>query len=180
MDQSRQNLAAPRDNRGWTSGVVIVHASPRALLSHVSWAIGEALGADVDLDWTEQPAAVGSWRSALEFQASLGSGARVVSRLGKWPSLRLEISEQQTSTSDGMRYLVVPGLGLHAARIGCCGDTLVGEDALRAAIADGMTDGRRLVDVVDEALGGPWDRDLERFRLAADGSTVRWLDARTG
>ena len=39
-----------------TRGVVFVHSCPRAVTSHVEWVLGDVLGTQVHLEWTEQMA----------------------------------------------------------------------------------------------------------------------------
>ena len=50
-------------NGGYTRGVLFVHSAPRALCPHIVWAAQNALGTELHLDWTEQPAARGMMRA---------------------------------------------------------------------------------------------------------------------
>jgi hypothetical protein len=61
-----------------TRGVVYVHSAPPALCPHVEWAVGGVLGVRVTLDWTGQPAAPGTVRGELSWQAEAGTGARLL------------------------------------------------------------------------------------------------------
>ena len=159
-----------------TRGVVYVHSAPPALCPHVEWAVGGVLGVRVTLDWTPQPAAPGSVRAELSWQADAGTGARLASALRDWMHLRFEVTEEPSAGAEGERWSSTPTLGLFHATTGVHGDILVREDRLRAALARAGSD--PATDVLTEMqalLGKSWDDELETFRYAGDGAPVRWL-----
>ncbi len=159
-----------------TRGVVYVHSAPPALCPHVEWAVGGVLGARVTLDWTQQPAAPGTVRGELSWQADAGTGARLASALRDWMHLRFEVTEEPSAGAEGERWSSTPALGLFHATTGVHGDILVREDRLRAALARAATD--PATDVATELqglLGKSWDDELESFRYAGDGAPVSWL-----
>ena len=159
-----------------TRGVVYVHSAPPALCPHVEWAIGGVLGVRVTLDWTPQPAAPGTVRAELSWQADAGTGARLASALRDWMHLRFEVTEEPSAGAEGERWSSTPTLGLFHATTGVHGDILVREDRLRAALARAGSD--PATDVLSEMqalLGKSWDDELETFRYAGDGAPVRWL-----
>ncbi len=159
-----------------TRGVVYVHSAPPALCPHIEWAVGGVLGVRVTLDWTPQPAAPGSVRAELSWQADPGTGSRLASALRDWLHLRFEVTEEPSVGTEGERWSSTPGLGLFHASTGVHGDLVVREDRLRAAMAraacDPATDLQR---ELDGLLGSAWDGELETFRHAGDGAPVRWL-----
>lgn len=159
-----------------TRGVVYVHSTPPALCPHVEWAVGGVLDVRVGLDWTPQPAAPGTMRAELSWQAEAGTGARLASALRDWAQLRFEVTEEPSPGTEGERWSATPALGLFHATTGVHGDIVVREDRLRAALARAATD--PATDVVSEMhalLGKAWDDELEAFRYAGDGAPVRWL-----
>jgi hypothetical protein len=159
-----------------TRGVVYVHSAPPALCPHVEWAVGGVLGVRVTLDWTPQPAAPGTVRAELSWQADAGTGARLASALRDWMHLRFEVTEEPSAGAEGERWSSTPTLGLFHATTGVHGDILVREDRLRAALARAGSD--PATDVLAEMqalLGKSWDDELETFRYAGDGAPVRWL-----
>ena len=159
-----------------TRGVVYVHSAPPALCPHVEWAVGGVLGVRVTLDWTPQPAAPGTVRAELSWQADAGTGARLASALRDWMHLRFEVTEEPSAGAEGERWSSTPTLGLFHATTGVHGDILVREDRLRAALARAGSD--PATDVLAEMqalLGKSWDDELEIFRYAGDGAPVRWL-----
>jgi hypothetical protein len=159
-----------------TRGVVYVHSAPPALCPHVEWAVGGVLGVRVTLDWTPQPAAPGTVRAELSWQADAGTGARLASALRDWMHLRFEVTEEPSAGAEGERWSSTPTLGLFHATTGVHGDILVREDRLRAALARAGSD--PTTDVLAEMqalLGKSWDDELETFRYAGDGAPVRWL-----
>ena len=159
-----------------TRGVVYVHSAPPALCPHVEWAVGGVLGVRVTLDGTPQPAAPGTVRAELSWQADAGTGARLASALRDWMHLRFEVTEEPSAGAEGERWSSTPTLGLFHATTGVHGDILVREDRLRAALARAGSD--PATDVLAEMqalLGKSWDDELETFRYAGDGAPVRWL-----
>jgi hypothetical protein len=159
-----------------TRGVVYVHSAPPALCPHVEWAVGGVLGVRVTLDWTPQPAAPGSVRAELSWQAEAGTGARLASALRDWMHLRFEVTEEPSAGAEGERWSSTPTLGLFHATTGVHGDILVREDRLRAALARAGSDpATDVLTAMQHLLGQAWDDELETFRYAGDGAPVRWL-----
>jgi hypothetical protein len=159
-----------------TRGVVYVHAAPSALCPHVEWAVGGVLGVRTTLEWTPQPAAPGTLRAELSWQAEAGTAARLASALRDWRQLRFEVTEEPSAVGEGERYSCTPELGLFHATTGLHGDIVVREDRLRAVMARAATDPTLSLETeLDQLLGKPWDQALEPFRYAGDGAPVRWL-----
>ncbi len=148
-------------------GVVYVHSCPRALLSHVQWAVEREVDGSLPFEWSAQPIQTGMLRCEISWKGPQGAGARITSALRGFPNLRFEVTEQ--NPVGGERFSCTPTLGIHRAMIGPAGDVLVGEQRLRAALEQ-----PDVAAAIQEALGQPWDDELEPFRMAADGS-VRWL-----
>lgn len=158
----------------FTRGVLFVHSVPPALGPHVLWAVGAALGHEVRLEWTDQPAAPGMMRAELSWVGEVGTGARLASALRGWEHLRYEVTEEPTPVSDGSRWAHTPELGIFHYQMDSAGNVVVPEDRVRSALenATGMTD---LRDRLELALGQAWDDELEAFRYAGSGAPVRWL-----
>ena len=186
--------------------VLQVHSAPPALCPHIEWAVAGILGVPVRLSWVDQPASPGTLRAELNWQGKPGESAAITSALAAWNRLRFEVTEEASPGCDAVRYSYTPSLGTFSAVTSACGDVLVPEARLRAAMtlaaagrparADGgQPDGEGVDSLVDlhgprhPALGGsledelalllgqPWDHELEPFRHAADGAPVRWLHA---
>jgi hypothetical protein len=140
------------------------------------------------MPWVGQPAAPGSLRAELTWQARPGTSGEIASALAGWNRLRFEVTEDSSPGCDGVRYCYTPDLGIFTAVTGANGDILVPEDRLRAVMklaASGGLQGARpaghgtssLEDALARLLGTAWDNELEPFRRAADGAPVRWLNA---
>jgi hypothetical protein len=170
-----QARAVPTGARVTTRGVLFVHSCPRAITAHVEWVLDEVFGTRVQLEWAEQPVAVGCYRAELAWTGPVGSAARIVSDLHAWGRLRLEVTEEPTPATEGERFAATPSLGIHRATIGIHGDMMIGEERLRAAMSRARISGRSLEAELDDLLGADWDRELEPFRYAGDNNTVRWL-----
>jgi hypothetical protein len=158
-----------------TAGVVWIHASQRAMRTHLEWAIGQAVGDALRFVWQPQPADPGAERTEVHWTGPAGTGAAIASALAGWRDVRFEVTEDATPGSDGMRWMHTPQLGIAARRVDAAGSLLVPEDRIRSAIDAAGPDSRALLAELDEALAGPWDRDLEAYRHASDASPVAWL-----
>lgn len=158
----------------YTRGVVFVHSAPRALCSHVEWAIGTVLNARVSVDWTAQPAVAGMLRAEHSWVGPAGTGARLASALRGWTHLRYEITEEASPGSDGARWSHTPELGIFHAATDVHGNVMVPENRIRAAM-EHSADPTRLRHELDLALGQAWDDELEPFRYAGAGAPIRWL-----
>ena len=158
-----------------TRGVLYVHSAPSALCPHVEWAAGGVLGVPVNMSWTPQPAAAGTFRTEVSWQGAAGGAAALASSLRGWSHLRFEVTEEPTSSTEGGRYSYTPELGIFHAVVGLHGDLMIPEDRLKAAVVRAALDGSSLELEIDKLLGRAWDDELEPFRHAGDGAPVRWL-----
>lgn len=156
------------------TGVLWIHSTPSALCPHIEWAVGGVLGVPVSLDWTPQPLDR-SQRAEYVWDGPAGSAAAICSALSRWGRVRFEITEDATQNSDGQRYAYTPTLGVFHASTGECGDVMVHENRIRAAVATDAAGGEPLRVALDRLLGGPWDDELEAFRHAGEDAPVRWL-----
>jgi len=156
-------------------GVVFIHSTSRALCPHLEWALARVFGAQVDVDWAGQPISPGSLRAEIMWQGPVGTGARLASALAAFTPVRLEVTEDAAPGRTGERFSATPSLGLFRADIGPHGDVMVSEDRLRNAVAQSAGRGASLSDAIAKLIGDPWDAELEPFRYAHEGSTVRVL-----
>jgi Protein of unknown function (DUF3145) len=166
---------ANRPEGAGTRGILYVHSAPSALCPHIEWAVGGVLGLAVNLDWTPQPAQSGTYRAELSWTGAAGSAAEVASGLRGWSHLRFEITEEPTSSSEGVRYSYTPELGVFHAVTGLHGDIMIPEDRLKAAVVKSALGDTTIEIEIDKLLGKPWDDELETFRHAGEGAPVRWL-----
>lgn len=160
---------------GPARGVIFIHSCPRAVSPHVEWALARVFGSRVDVDWAEQPVEPGSVRAELIWGGPLGTGARIASALHAFRQMRHEVTEDPSPGREGERFSFTPALGLFRASIGAHGDVMVPEDRLRTALSQVATTGESLADEIARLIGTPWDEELEPFRCAHEGSTVRIL-----
>jgi hypothetical protein len=155
-------------------GVVYVHSTPLAVCPHVEWAVARALTVPVSLRWSAQRLDPAARRAEFSWTGVPGTGGRITAELRQWPMLRFEVVEEPSPGVDGERFMYVPGRGLFRATIGAAGDIQVGEDRLRALMAQARGP-EALATALDAALGTAWDADLEPYRHAGDGAPVSAL-----
>jgi len=160
---------------GPARGVIFIHSCPRAVSPHVEWALARVFGSRVDVDWAAQPVEPGCVRAELIWGGPLGTGARIASALHAFRQMRHEVTEDPSPGREGERFSFTPALGLFRASIGAHGDVMVPEDRLRTALSQVATTGESLADEIARLIGTPWDEELEPFRCAHEGSTVRIL-----
>jgi hypothetical protein len=130
------------------------------------------------MPWAGQPAAPGSLRAELSWQARPGTAGAITSALAGWNRLRFEVTEDSSPGCDGVRHCYTPDLGTFTATTAANGDIVIGEDRLRAVMERAARVGAvPLEEELGLLLGTAWDNELEPFRRAADGAPVRWLNA---
>ncbi len=172
------HVIAPTERRAsgvaQTRGVLFVHACPRALTPHVEWAVSAVLERAVTLTWIPQPVAPGTLRAELSWQCDPGTAARLATSLRGFSTLRYEVTAEPSGTDLGERYSVTPALGMFHAQTGPHGDILIPEDRLRTVMA-AVGSGPALTHALHDLLGTAWDTELEPFRYAGDGATIRYL-----
>lgn len=162
-------------------GVLFVHSARSAVCPHVEWAAAGVLGAPVSLTWSPQPAEAGTYRAEYSWQGAPGTAGRLASALRGWDRLRFEVTEDATALVEGARFSYTPELGIFHAMTSAHGDIVVPEDRIRSALrvaGDDVSlraDPTGLREEMEALLGLPWDDELEPFRYAGDGATVRWL-----
>ena len=166
MDQ----LAVAASSRAW--GTLFIHACTRALTAPLEWALSDVLSEQVSLDWSAQPIAPAMVRAELDWSGADGSAARMVSALRQLPHLRFEVTEHRLDGAE--RFSFTPTLGVFRADLDSLGNLLVGEQRLRA-LSERLAAGVDVAAELDAWLGTAWDAELEPFRVASDGESVRWL-----
>ena len=166
--------AAFESSRVRTRGVLYVHATKRALCSHIEWAISDVLGSRLSLNWELQPVSPGSVRAELTWIGPAGTGARLASAMRPFTQSIFEVVEEPSPSHEGQRFSSTPTLGLFRAQINEAGDILLHENRVRQAIDTALASGEPVEDEIALILGQPWDDELEPFRRGGDGA-VRYL-----
>lgn len=158
-----------------TRGVVFIHSAAAALCPHVEWAIAGVLDASVNLRWQPQPVEPGSLRAEYLWTGASGTAGALTTALRNCQRLRFEVTEDPAQGQEGQRFSFTPSLGLFRATTGPSGDIVAPEERIRAALAADLSGARTLVDGMHDLIGTDWDEELEVFRYAGEGQTVRWL-----
>jgi hypothetical protein len=121
----------------------------------------------------------GAQRAEVVWHGPPGTAARIASALVSFSTIRFEVTEEPVEGREGERYAVTPNLGLFRGTVGQHGDVLVHEERLRSVIAGARVSGEEstaeVLEEIDRLIGAPWDEELEPFRMAHEGSTVRVL-----
>mgnify|MGYP003343101076 CR=1 FL=1 len=155
---------------GSSHGRIAIFAAPRAVTTHVTWSINDALGRPNELRWEPQPLLPGTWRTSLSWNGLIGTGARLASALRSWHYLHFEIYEASLHGSDGSLYMFTPELGLFRANIGPHGDIMVNEHQLHSVISSHLKESD-VCNHIEKLLGAPWNEVLEPFRrIEIDGT----------
>ena len=171
-------MTPPIDNtralRATTRGVIYVHDAAKAFCRPIEWAIADVLGYEPTFDWTAQPIAPSRMRTEVSWTGLVGLAAHLVVALKQLPDLRFEVTEEPALDSEGERYAHTPSLGVYRAHMGRHGDVLVHEQRIRTLLEESV-DLTSLRNGLALVLGTAWDAELEPFRVAGEGTPVRWL-----
>lgn len=162
-----------------SKGVVFIHSCPRAVTSHIEWALAKAIGAeftkDFTIEWSVQPVEPHTVRAEIIWTGPQGLGAQIASSLLAFKNIRYEVTEDPSPGREGERFAATPSLGLFRASIGHHGDVMVHEDRLRSVLAQADATGENMAEEIKRLLGSPWDAELEAFRVAHADSNIRVL-----
>ena len=161
----------PSQVGGWLE----IFSAPNALQPHIQWSLAQVLGVEITLHWSNQPLLPGTGQTRLKFSGEPGVAGRIASALAGWHYLRFDISEEASSGCDGSRYLATPTLGLFHGHIGGSGDLYLSENQIRSVLEGALRNGRDVESAIEEALGTPWEEELQSFRIGQAG--MRWLHA---
>ncbi len=158
-----------------SSGVIQIHSAPKALTSHVEWAISGVLGSPVHLRWEQQPVAPAMLCVAQKWAGPAGSAARIASALFGWRELRFEISEDATAPNDGTHFMHTPTLGIHRVHVDATGSTYITEARLQRLCDESGDSMAAFRESVAQELGRAWDDELDVFRARIMDRSVTWL-----
>ena len=171
-------MASPIDNtraqKGTTRGVVYVHDAGKAFCKPIEWTLSEVLGYEALLHWIPQPITPGRMRAEISWVGLAGTGNRLVQALQQIPELRFEVTEEPSIGCEGERFAFTPALGVFRAHMSVHGDVLVTEQRIRNVL-EATDDPVIMRNAFGLMLGIAWDRELEPFRVAGEGTPVRWL-----
>lgn len=168
---NRSGAKPAQQVRGWLE----IFSAPNALQSHIQWSISNVIHNEITLQWSQQPLAPGSGQCRLRFTGEPGIAGELARALAGWHYLRFDISEEASAGCDGSRYLATPTLGLFHGHVGGSGDIYLSEHRIRAVVDIALRNGRDVESALEEALGTPWEEELEKFRIGQEG--MRWLHA---
>jgi hypothetical protein len=163
------------DTMGVARGVLFVHSCPRAVSPHLEWALAKVFGSDLSIDWADQPIAPNQVRAEIIWSGEPGTGARIASALLAFSGIRYEVTEESRLDAEGERFAATPALGLFRGSIGLHGDVMVHEERLRSLMSQPGLGTHDVMSELGRLIGRPWDDELEAFRIAHEGSTVRVL-----
>jgi len=151
-------------------GLLTIHSAPSALRAHIDWAIQNILGSDAQLNWLPQPIMVGTFKTKCQWTGRGGSGAEIASTLRSWHYLNFEVIESHENGGELFRF--TPELGIHRAVTDLSGGVLLNEYAINNVMQSAF-DEDSIRQGLLEAMGAPWDLELERFRSAGMGEVAR-------
>jgi hypothetical protein len=140
-------------------------------MSHVEWALTNLLGPGVRLEWSVQPVLSGTHRADIGYKATPGTAGRIASELRAFPGLRFEVTQEPNGAIEGERYACTPALGIFRAAIGPHGESWLTKNGCERWLAPSPVDLLR----INNLLGAAWDAELETFRYAGEGASVRWM-----
>lgn len=147
-----------------TQGVLHVHAAPRALCPHITWALESVASGAADPQWNPQTSILGHVRTTLDWTGPVGTGALLASALQRLRSIHFEVFEEARCGSDAGRWAHTPDLGIFYAMTDAAGNTVITEDRVRCAYENAQGDPQALMRQFSLALGEAWDEQLEPLR----------------
>jgi hypothetical protein len=157
-------------------GTLLIHACTRAMTAPLEWVLATVLEHPVSLDWMAQPIAPSMLRASFEWSGVVGQAERIVSGVRGIPNVRFEVTQMSPTPGFDQRWSYAPSLGVFRSDIDVHGNIMVNELRIRHAMESNSTDATALMTALDQSLGTAWDAELEPFRIASDGDSVRWVN----
>ncbi|MFM6962874.1 MAG: DUF3145 family protein [Micrococcales bacterium] len=145
-------------------GQVTIHSAPRALLAHVEWTISRSIGMPIKLEWQPRRGVTGEFWAEAEWQAETELGASLASDLRGWASIRFEVTQESSDKVEGYRWAYTPALGMFGAGSDRFGNVILNEHELAVILSQAGSNGIELQRLMRNALGYPWDEELENYR----------------
>lgn len=168
---SSSSTALPR-----ARGTLLIHACTRAMTAPLEWVLASVIGQQVKLDWVAQPIAPSMVRASFEWAGVVGEAEKIVSGLRTIPNVRFEVTQLSSTPGFDQRWSFAPSLGVFRSDIDIHGNIMINELRIRHAMEMYSTDAVALLSALDQTLGTAWDAELEPFRIASDGDSVRWVN----
>lgn len=158
-----------------SGGLIQIHSAPKALTSHVEWAISGVLNEPFHFRWVNQPIAPETSCAEHGWAGPVGSAAKIASALFGWRDLRFEVSEYASANNDGTHFMHTPARGIQRVHVDVTGSAYITESRLMHLFekSDGSIAGLR--DAVAQELGSEWDAELDVFRAHVADQGVTWL-----
>lgn len=159
------------------SGTLVVHSAPRAVVNHIEWAVNGFIGAPQRFRWREYPDQPGLVKLSLSWDAPAGFAAKLASTLRGWVDVRFEVTEDATALTPGVLFMHTPALGLYTAEINQAGSVVLSAERLRMLVESSQHEFGFLQRALADALGDPWESELEPYRRGEPVLTAPQLHA---
>lgn len=137
----------------------------------IEWLLSDHFGEEISLRFSAQPLAPNMVRSIYDWRSEKQDANILVSKLAAIAHIRFEVMEHSFSDNTHERFSFTPSLGIFRADTDPHGNILINELALRNI----MEKSDNIVSALDTCLGSAWDAELEPFRVAIEGDSVRWV-----
>lgn len=158
-----------------SSGLIQIHSAPKALTSHVEWAISAVLGEALHFRWELQPAGSAILCAEHSWTGRVGSASQIASALFGWSDLRFEVSEHASAGNDGAHFMHTPSLGIHRVHVDATGSAYITEARLMRLFDESAGSVGDLRESVARELGSAWDAELDAFRAHESNRSVTRL-----
>lgn len=172
-------LSQPSDQHLTTGGYLLLHAVPSTVTPHLRWAIESVVKNAVSLNWQEQAALPGHQRAELRWSGQQGTAAQLASALRVFDGVFFEVTERATPTTDAVRFMYTPSLGICAVGTDVLGNFTVTEDRVKYAFEQAEGSFEALYQEFSLMLGEPWDEQLEPLRAASGQSNITHINQKT-
>ncbi len=151
-------------------GLLTIHSAPTALRRHIDWAIQNIVGVDAQLNWLPQTLIPGTYKATCQWRAKQGAAANIASTLRSWHYLNFEVLEHNDNGAELFRF--TPELGIHRVLTDASGGALLSEHQINNVLQSSF-DEEAIRQGLADAMGQPWDEQLEKFRGAGMAEIAR-------
>ena len=164
-----QRLTSP-SGRISVTGLLTIHSAPSALRRHIDWAMHNILGAETQLQWLPQTLMVGTYKTQCQWRGQQGAATQIASTLRSWHYLNFEV--QESNDFGGELFRFTPELGIHRVLTDLSGAAVLNEHQINHVLQNSF-DEDSIREALAQAMGAPWDLQLEKFRGAGMAEVAR-------
>ncbi|MFW0184494.1 DUF3145 family protein [Rothia sp. CCM 9418] len=147
-----------------SGGILYIHAVPAVAIPHLKWSLENLIDGLSSITWEQQTQKPEYYCAALEWSGSEERAAQITSALIPLKKIWFEVSFYGDEQELPSWWMYTPELGTFYALTDTAGNFLMSEDRVRSIYEQSGGEPHELLQLFSQALGEPWNNELEPLR----------------